>query len=415
MRGSVYRQLCTLLAVALISFGLLVGFLWSTVENRAASERYQKVSAVLQLLLAPKNAPASEQQSALERVTEAAGIQLLLLDSHGQKIAETGTTHARLPLDELEPNVWTEVRSEQQWATRLADGRFVSVVPEGLPVIDETLGIFLSVLVLVLLVGGVTYPFVRRITKRIELLQEEVVRIGRGALGARVHVDGSDEIAELAQSFNHAAERIEELVSSQRMLLAHVSHELRTPLARIRMGIELLDTKPRDGRRIAAIGADIHELDELIRELLVMSRLTVEPDPRTLELIDVVGLVAEEVARYPTCELTASAPDFVLGDPATFRRVVRNLIDNAFTHGAEPVKVSVISSDVVTVAVSDAGEGFADDGQIWLPFRRTAASSGRPGYGLGLALVQRAAKSMGGRVDTQRDERFSVSVSIPKA
>ncbi len=104
------------------------------------------------------------------------------------------------------------------------------------------------------------YPLVRWLTRRLERLQTGVESLGAGELSARVKVEGKDEVARLAASFNNAAARIEELVSAHKMLLANTSHELRTPLSRIRLGIELIQASA-DPARKAALEKDIAELD----------------------------------------------------------------------------------------------------------------------------------------------------------
>ena len=116
------------------------------------------------------------------------------------------------------------------------------------------------------------YPIVRRITRRLERLQTRVEALGAGDLTVRVEVEGHDEVAQLARSFNHAADRIERLVNAQRTMLAGASHELRSPLARIRMAIELLPSADRPELQ-ARLTQDIAELDTLIGELLLASRL----------------------------------------------------------------------------------------------------------------------------------------------
>src|SRR5262245_19215447 len=87
-------------------------------------------------------------------------------------------------------------------------------------------------------------PVVRRLTRRLERLQIGVQSLGAGDLSARVKVEGRDEVAKLANSFNQAADRIEALVQGHKMLLANASHELRTPLTRIRLGLELAKEDP---------------------------------------------------------------------------------------------------------------------------------------------------------------------------
>jgi signal transduction histidine kinase len=95
------------------------------------------------------------------------------------------------------------------------------------------------------------FPLVRHLTKRLERLQMGVEKLGAGDLTARVPVEGKDEVARLAQSFNRAADQIEQLVGAHKTLLANASHELRTPLARIRLALELIpegiDPKRRKG------------------------------------------------------------------------------------------------------------------------------------------------------------------------
>src|SRR5262249_50851728 len=94
---------------------------------------------------------------------------------------------------------------------------------------------FFLILALVPMAGGVgAHPVVRRLTGRLERLQAGVESLGAGDLSARVKVEGRDEVAQLAKSFNRAAGRIEELVGAHKSLLANASHELRTPLTRIR-------------------------------------------------------------------------------------------------------------------------------------------------------------------------------------
>src|SRR5258708_28833832 len=97
---------------------------------------------------------------------------------------------------------------------------------------------FLALLAAAIAVGA--YPVVRRLGSRLERLKAGVDQLGGGNLGARVKVEGRDEVAALAESFNRSAQRIEELVVAHRLLLANCSHELRTPLARISMATSLL-------------------------------------------------------------------------------------------------------------------------------------------------------------------------------
>src|SRR6266436_5722454 len=121
------------------------------------------------------------------------------------------------------------------------------------------LALLASLALLALAVGVGAYPVVRRLTRRLERLQQGVESLGAGDLGVRVQVEGADEIGRLAESFNRAAARIEDLVGSHKALLANASHELRTPLARIRMAIELMK-QSADPARKRELEQDIAEL-----------------------------------------------------------------------------------------------------------------------------------------------------------
>src|SRR4030095_7795677 len=141
------------------------------------------------------------------------------------------------------------------------------------------------------------YPIVRRLTKRLEALQRGVQRWGEGDLSVRVPEDGQDEVADLSNRFNAAAPQIEALVRSHNALLANASHERRSPLTRIRMGLELMGERPSAAAR-EEISRNIGELDQLIDEILLSSRLDAkEADMGTVETVDLTGLAAEATAR----------------------------------------------------------------------------------------------------------------------
>ncbi|MEM7201445.1 MAG: ATP-binding protein [Planctomycetota bacterium] len=414
---SVYRQLCAVLAASLLTFGVLVAVLWTQLKSAASQDLADKASRVAHLLLPDAGLAPAEQQAALEQLAEAVEIDLMLLDTDGNQLAVTGT-HSLPSLTELVASDWSEVQFEKQWATRLPDGRYVSVAPRNLLIIDDTNGIVAMLALMALVVGLAAYPFIRRLTSRLKRLQRQVERVGSGDLKARVDVNGRDEISQLARSFNTSAERIEGLVKSQRLLLAHTSHELRTPLARIRMGLELLNTADDDEERARELRQDITELDELIDELLLMSRLAAGLDAKSVRRLDLVALVAEECSRYPTCSLTAMESLHVCGEPASLRRVVRNLIENAYRHGEEPVDVSVVRNEgEVLVTVADCGPGIPTHEQeaAWQPFHRTDTSASRPGYGLGLALVRRTSEAHHGSVEMQSGDGFRIIVKLPIA
>ena len=259
-----------------------------------------------------------------------------------------------------------------------------------------------------LAVALAAWPLVRRLTRRLERLQGSVEALGAGDLSARVKVEGCDEIASLASSFNRAAARIETLVSSHRMLLANTSHELRTPLARIRMGMELLNGGTAiDPRRRAELDQDIAEIDSLIEEILLASRLDGAPHNVVCETVDLLALAAEEASRQDSCSAEGEVLT-VQGDARLLRRMVRNLLENARRYGAPPVLATISrgASGGVELRVRDHGPGVpeAERERIFEPFYRVAgavstqSAEGYSGTGLGLSLVRRIATHHGGEV-----------------
>jgi len=256
----------------------------------------------------------------------------------------------------------------------------------------------LALLALALAVGLVAYPLVRRLTRRLERLQHAVESLGAGDLSARVPVEGSDEVARLAQSFNRAAERIEELVGAHKTLLANASHELRTPLARIRMAVELMK-ESADPKRKAGLDQDIGELDGLIDEILLASRLDAVAESAADEQVDLLGLAAEECARYADAQLDGESV-LMHGDPRLLRRLLRNLLENAQRHGRPPIDVRITTTaDAAEVIVIDRGAPIPPDQaeRLFEPFYRRAGAS-HAGDGLGLALVRQIARYHRGKV-----------------
>jgi signal transduction histidine kinase len=278
------------------------------------------------------------------------------------------------------------------------------------------------------------YPIVRRLTKRLEALQQGVERWGDGDLSTRLPVQGQDEVAFLATRFNAAAERVQTLVKSHKSLLANASHELRSPLARIRMGLELLGRDSASAQQRSEMSRNIDELDQLIDEILLASRLDLRDasDVSTLgptEEVDLVGLAAEECARTGAdLEIAPGAsPALVQGHARLLRRVMRNLLENARRYGLaaaadssggstnhlEPAEADVrlsISVEqgvgpgdprIAVLWVDDRGPGVpqALRDRIFEAFYRLPGASEREGgVGLGLSLVKTIVERHGGQV-----------------
>jgi signal transduction histidine kinase len=246
------------------------------------------------------------------------------------------------------------------------------------------------------------YPLVRRITRRLERLQTRVEALGAGDLTARVEVEGHDEVASLARSFNRAADRIERLVNAQRTMLAGASHDLRSPLARMRMAIELLGGADRPEWR-ARLSQDIALLDALIGELLLASRLDALEHLDRTEDVDLLALLAEEGAR--TGVEVSGESVCIQGDARMLCRLIRNLLENARRYAAgSRIEASVVPLTPIgaCLRVADRGPGVPESERerIFEPFYRLPGrhEGSDRGVGLGLALVRQIASHHSGDV-----------------
>jgi len=388
-----YLRIYLAVLASLAAFALAAGLLWRAFgDDGPWSQAYEVAATLAQNALPPAGAPRTEQQAALEKLAANLRADVALFAPDRSPLAAVG---APLPAPETgrERGGWIHRWSGPAWAVRLPDGRWLEArAPRGHR--HAPYGLFLVLALLALAVGVGAYPVVRRLTSRLERLQAGVESLAAGELSARVKVEGSDEVARLAGSFNRAAGRIEELVGAHKSLLANASHELRTPLARIRMAVELMKENA-DPKRKAELEQDIAELDALIDEILLASRLDALKGLEIDERVDLLALAAEECARYDAATLDGQ-PVTVRGDPRLLRRMIRNLLENAKRHGAPPIEVRVSRAENgAQIVVCDRGPGVpeAERERVFEPFYRSGA---RQGAGLGLALVRQIARRHGG-------------------
>jgi signal transduction histidine kinase len=310
--------------------------------------------------------------------------------------------------------------SGPEFVVRMVDGQIVHMHmprPPRSPWNRPPFGFFWMLSLVAVAVALATYPIIRKLTRRLERLQNGVEKWGEGDLSIRVPATGQDEVAFLASRFNHAAERIqalvnshESLLASQKSLLANASHELRSPLTRIRMGLELMGA-PSSPEFKNEISRNIAELDQLIEEILLASRLDArEADLGTVESVDLIGLAAEECARVGAeldVQASGASALAVQGVTKLLRRAVRNLLENARRHGAGDITVTLASTDgQAVISVSDGGPGVPVElrERIFEPFYRLPGATERDGgVGLGLALVKSIALRHGGRVHCENN------------
>jgi signal transduction histidine kinase len=358
-------------------------------------------------LVPPASAPPQLQQRTIDRWASNLNADLALFGRNKEPLAASGRP---LPAPSRGAG-WMRTPAGPAVSIPLTDGRWLVVrMPTPHRPSGFMIAAFLGAIALAVALGA--WPIVRRLTGRLERLQNGVESLGAGDLAARVKVEGRDEVARLAQSFNQAAARIENLVGAHKMLLANASHELRTPLTRIRLGLELVEAQPE---RKAELTKDIAELDQLVDEILLVSRLDAAEQLDVREDIDLAALAAEECSRYEDCSVAGQSVT-VRGDPMLLRRMIRNLVENAQLHGKPPIEVTVERrADQAALRVSDHGSVIAEDARerLFSPFYRIPERSGSKGTGLGLALVRQIARRHGGDVSYEPAHGNCFIVTLP--
>jgi two-component system sensor histidine kinase CpxA len=307
------------------------------------------------------------------------------------------------------------------------------------------IGLIVSVLV--------TFGITMLITRPIGSLREAARQLAAGDLHARAkwprgkpNRKTGDELWGLVYDFNEMADRLESLVDAQMLLLRDVSHELRSPLARLSVALELAREEAQPGmeEQLDRIERETGRLNTLIGELLSLSHLessTRLPEKRRVSLEALVAELLPDMdyeAQRRNCSVsfvsmaragnTDPALTEVLGSPELLGRAVENIIRNAIAYTAEGTSVEIqllnerrIGTRFAVLQVKDHGPGVPETAlkSIFRPFYRLDLSRQRStgGYGVGLAITERAVRLHGGAVAARNatEGGLIVEIRIPAA
>ncbi|HZT54941.1 MAG TPA: HAMP domain-containing sensor histidine kinase [Burkholderiaceae bacterium] len=431
---NLYLRIYVTVVVVLLLFAAASGWVFQRhMEQervRAEAVLTERMGAWAELIersLPGQDQPAADQAAALLEWSQRLRLPLALDSDKGVRIAQSESFARRQ----------TEGGPVRGLAVRLDDGRTLWIMRPGLrqgggrlglggpppgarpggpdgpggpppflpfvpPAWQQGLGLVVVLVILFIAVAAGAYPVVRRLTRRLEALKLGVEQFGAGQLSHRVQVTGHDEVAAVASSFNVAAARVEALVRSHQSLLANASHELRSPLARMKMAVSMLEDAPPLQRALLKkeIDTNVGELDALVEEVLLASRLDAAATPERQERVELLGMAAEEAARVDAA--VDGAPTTVLGEDRLIRRALRNLLENARRYGGGEVEVIVgVSGGRAEVRVCDRGPGVPEAmrERIFEPFFRLPGHAEQAGgVGLGLSLVKQIAERHGGSV-----------------
>jgi len=370
-------------------------------------------------------------RSALQKRASRLGLEIAVWDRDGKLLAATGKAK-RLSLPKHHNEQSRGFFGHSGFVVQLPEGQWISIAPSSHDRAAGVINLFVVIAVLLSVTSLGCYWLARRITRRLEALRNGVEKLGAGELSTRVPVQGNDEVAVLAQSFNQAADRIDALIKQQKRILTSASHELRSPLTRLRMALELIaddarKSKEQKDKLFEDASEEIQELDALIGDVLLAARLEDAAQPKDFSAVDLHQLILQEATR--AAAEFESRPMQVWGERRMLRRLVRNLLENArrYGHGSR-VEISlesahdpVCSDSGVTIVVADRGPGIpeADRERIFEPFYRPQGhrEGEHGGVGLGLYLVRQIAEFHRGTVRHQPREgggsRFEVALPGP--
>jgi signal transduction histidine kinase len=347
----------------------------------------------------PPEAPRDELARTARSLAAGLRLDLLLRAPSGEVLVSTIAPPPRIPGAQWRHGAspaWTLTSHGHAFVWTTADGRSLALwTRDPHPQIWPILLVFFG-----LLAAGCHW-IARGLTRRLEALERGVAGLGAGRLDTRVPVCGHDEIARVAERFNRAAERIARLVEAQRRMLRNASHEIRSPLTRVRMALELVRDSgtPEVAARVTEAVREMDDLDGLVDDLLLASRMETEEEPLARQPVDLAALVTEEAARAGAS--AEVGPVTASGDARLLRRLVRNLLENAVRHGGGDVQAGAAAKPDggARLWVADRGPGVAEGERerIFEPFYRGARASAG-GAGLGLSLVRQIAERHGGHV-----------------
>lgn len=271
----------------------------------------------------------------------------------------------------------------------------------------------------------------RRLMRPLTRVADAAGEIASGGLDTRMEPEGDPDLDRIAASFNDMADTLQARIEREGRFASDVSHELRSPITALSAAVEVLDARradlpERSGQALDVVVSQVRRFDQMVIDLLELSRLDVgvaDLHREDVQLSDVVPRIAQRHGCGDVPIVIQPGADRVVPvDKRRLERIVANLLDNARIHAGGPVRITIESGrdDTVLLAVEDAGPGVSasEKARIFERFTRGTASRHRVGgTGLGLALVAEHARAHGGEawVEDRAGGGARFVVSLPGA
>ena len=289
--------------------------------------------------------------------------------------------------------------------------------------VNDALRLAAGVSIAVLLLASMLAWIVAgRVLEPLRLLRDTARSITESDLTRRIPVEGDDELADLARTFNEMVDRLEEAFASQKAFISDAGHELRTPITIIRGHLDVMGDDPEDRRETLAVVSDeLDRMGRLVNDLLLLAKAT-RPDflqPETVDLDDLTRELftkASALARRDW-RLAGVGAGRVVADRQRLTQAIMNLSQNAAAHTGENDAIELgsrLDNGNVHIWVKDTGPGIAPEEQERIFERFVRLDRAGEGTGLGLAIAVAVAEAHGGRVDVQSrpgdGARFTVTI-----
>jgi len=250
----------------------------------------------------------------------------------------------------------------------------------------------------------------RRLLRPLSQVADAAEDIASGGLDTRLAPESDPDLDRLAGSFNEMADAVQTRIEREARFASDVSHELRSPITALAAAVEVLDARREDipertQQALDVVVSQIRRFDDMVMDLLELSRLDAGSHDLNVERLDIVELTGRIAARYNAAgvpiDVARRVGREVAIDKVRYERILGNLLDNAHNHGdgATRIELFQVEPNRLRLAVEDNGPGVAqgERGRIFERFARGSAARSRVGTGLGLALVAEHSAAMGGR------------------
>jgi len=431
--------LAILVISQLLAFALFIHFPGRYFHERF--EQYAKGHATMvksfleEKIHSDSTRPPSEErvlQDFVVRMGEIYGARFWLTDSHGKLLVKSfdgaipNASEKRICMEmkgdmgafEIQRGFSREYGLYMCIPIRLANGQTATLhsLFEPIETSRHKGGFAIGLLVIGVFIALLVVPVARLITRPLSRLRNSAIRFSKGDLSHRTSLNGKDEIAQLGNTFNIMAEKLERMIRGGKELTANVSHELRSPLARIRVAEEIMREQLKKGKvgetekHLNNIREDIEELNRLIGRILEFSKLDIHEGSFKDVPMDLSALLHKLLKRFETTmkkkrlESHVEIPPnvFMTGDGRSLESAFSNLLDNAIKFVPEGGRVAVgveEMSDHLQLRIFNTYGKLTDDEleNLFEPFYRVEDVS-ESGTGLGLAIAKKIIERHGGNI-----------------